>query len=406
MAQVDYSIADQAGAPFRAEVNYHLAAIVSQNSGATEPAATFAYQWWADTTTGILKQRNAGNSAWIEILTISSGAAKSLDGSITSATTATTQSVNDNSTKVATTAYADRVGKDRLFDVDASVAANAMTLTINPTVLDFRSTTLTDGTPVTRTIAAAINTVISSGSTGGTTSAVQSDIVIAAIDNAGTVEVAWCNIAGMLGLSETGLISTTAEGGAGAADSASTWYSTTARTNVAYRVVGIVRSTQATAGTWATAPSLVQGLGGNAYELVNSTSMVRLNTANGYGSTNTVIRRFTNVVTNQGADITYADSATLGASFTINTPGVYSISHSDYQTTAFVGISLNSSQLTTSVQGITAEDVLAVAFTATTNASICVAWTGYLPAGSVVRPHNNGVANSGGTTQFTIVRVS
>jgi hypothetical protein len=46
-------------------------------------------------------------------------------------------------------------------------------------------------------------------------------------------------------------------------------------------------------------------------------SMVRLNTANGYGSTNTAIRRFTNVVTNQGTDITYADSATLGTTFTI-----------------------------------------------------------------------------------------
>lgn len=149
-----------------------------------------------------------------------------------------------------------------IFDVDATVAANAMTLTINPCVLDFRSTTLTDGTPVTRTISAAINTVISSGSTGGATSGVQSDIVIAAIDNAGTVEVAWTNLSGGQDLSETGLISTTAEGGAGAADSATTWYSTTARTNVAYRVVGMVRSTQATAGTWATTPSLVQGNGG------------------------------------------------------------------------------------------------------------------------------------------------
>ena len=56
-----------------------------------------------------------------------------------------------------------------------------------------------------------------------------------------------------------------------------------------------------------------------------SQSMVRLNTSNGYGSTNTVIKRYTNVVTNQGVDITYADSATLGASFTINTAGVYAI---------------------------------------------------------------------------------
>ena len=38
-------------------------------------------------------------------------------------------------------------------------------------------------------------------------------------------------------------------------------------------------------------------------------SMVRLNTSNGYGSTNVKIRRFTNIITTQGSDITYVDSA-------------------------------------------------------------------------------------------------
>ena len=66
MSQHDYNLADQAGAAFRADLNSALAAIVSQNSGATEPAATFAYQWWADTTSGRLKQRNAANSAWLD----------------------------------------------------------------------------------------------------------------------------------------------------------------------------------------------------------------------------------------------------------------------------------------------------------------------------------------------------
>jgi hypothetical protein len=139
----------------------------------------------------------------------------------------------------------------------------------------------------------------------------------------------------------------------------------------------------------------------------DTVSMVRLNTANGYGSTNTVIRRFTNVVTNQGTDITYADSATLGASFTINTAGVYSISHTDFQTNGFVGISLNTTQPTTNIQALSnPSEVLAAVFTAITNGAGCPSWTGFLPAGSVVRPHNNGVANSGGATQFTITRVS
>lgn len=72
MAQHDYSIANQSGLAFRQDLNNALAAIVSQNSGAAEPSTTYAYQWWADTTTGLLKLRNAANSAWITIGTLAS----------------------------------------------------------------------------------------------------------------------------------------------------------------------------------------------------------------------------------------------------------------------------------------------------------------------------------------------
>lgn len=72
MAQHDYVIANQSGLAFRADLNNNLAAIVSQNSGASEPSTTYAYQWWADTTTGLLKLRNAANSAWITIGTLAS----------------------------------------------------------------------------------------------------------------------------------------------------------------------------------------------------------------------------------------------------------------------------------------------------------------------------------------------
>jgi hypothetical protein len=70
MAQHDYIIANQSGAAFRADLNNGLAAIVSQNSGATEPATMYAYQWWADTTAGLLKLRNAANNAWITVGTL------------------------------------------------------------------------------------------------------------------------------------------------------------------------------------------------------------------------------------------------------------------------------------------------------------------------------------------------
>lgn len=72
MAQHDYSLANQSGLSFRQDLNNALLAIVSQNSGATEPSTTYAYQWWADTTTGLLKIRNAANSAWVTIGTLAS----------------------------------------------------------------------------------------------------------------------------------------------------------------------------------------------------------------------------------------------------------------------------------------------------------------------------------------------
>jgi len=67
MAQHDYVIANGTGAAVRSDLNNALAAIVSQNSGATAPSTTYAYQWWADTTTGLLKLRNAANNGWITL---------------------------------------------------------------------------------------------------------------------------------------------------------------------------------------------------------------------------------------------------------------------------------------------------------------------------------------------------
>ena len=71
MAQAtDYSLANQSGANFRAELNTVLAAVVSQNSGSTAPTTTYAYQLWIDTGASpnpLLKIRNAANSAFITI---------------------------------------------------------------------------------------------------------------------------------------------------------------------------------------------------------------------------------------------------------------------------------------------------------------------------------------------------
>lgn len=68
MSQHDYSIGDADGATVRSDLNSALAAIVSQNSGATAPTTTYAYMWWYDTANNILKQRNADDDAWIPVL--------------------------------------------------------------------------------------------------------------------------------------------------------------------------------------------------------------------------------------------------------------------------------------------------------------------------------------------------
>ena len=53
------------------------------------------------------------------------------------------------------------------------------------------------------------------------------------------------------------------------------------------------------------------------------TSEVWVRTANGYGSTNTNCPRFTTIDRNNGSNITYSDSATLGPTWTINANGIY-----------------------------------------------------------------------------------
>jgi len=67
MSQNDFTIANQGFPSFRSDLNSALQALASNSSGSTEPTTTFAYQWWYDTTTNILKLRNADDDAWISV---------------------------------------------------------------------------------------------------------------------------------------------------------------------------------------------------------------------------------------------------------------------------------------------------------------------------------------------------
>jgi hypothetical protein len=70
MSQEDYTIDNASGAAVRADLNSTLAAVVSANSGATQPATMYPYQVWADTTANKLKIRNGANNAWYEVGTL------------------------------------------------------------------------------------------------------------------------------------------------------------------------------------------------------------------------------------------------------------------------------------------------------------------------------------------------
>lgn len=181
--------------------------------------------------------------------------------------------------------------------ISASVASNALTISASALTLDFRSTTLGSGT-VTTVSGTPSNLVVPSGATLGSVNASlilptgpTSRLIVLALNNAGTIELGVVNLAGGVNLTETGVISTTAI--SSGATSASVVYSTTARTNVSYRVIGYIESTQTTAGTWATTPSTIQGTGGEA---VNDMSSL------GYGQT------WQDVTTSRTLGTTYTNS--------------------------------------------------------------------------------------------------
>lgn len=169
--------------------------------------------------------------------------------------------------------------------VAATVGSNALTIalkqsdgTSDPAAgaaavqVGFRSSTLTSGSYNQRSVTGALSVVVSSGSTLGTTNGGSFRIYVYAIDNAGTVELAVSRTL----FNEAYTYNTTAEGGAGAADSDSIIYSTTARTAVPIRLIGQLTSTQTTAGTWATSIPVISvppfddarvSTGGGAYDV-------------------------------------------------------------------------------------------------------------------------------------------
>lgn len=146
-----------------------------------------------------------------------------------------------------------------------SVAASALTINLvtraaatpsatDPVLIGQRSATAGNGDFNLRAVTAATALVVSSGSTLGLANADGTPVYVYLIDNAGTQELAiskaWAGAAG--------IVSTTAEGGAGGADSATVMYSTTARTGAPFRALAKLSMPQTTAGTYAAVPATCQ----------------------------------------------------------------------------------------------------------------------------------------------------
>ena len=147
-------------------------------------------------------------------------------------------------------------------ELAASVAASALTIALktsagtdpsatDPIFIAFGNATLTAGAYEIVSLVAALSLVVSSGSTLGQSNAETCDVYFYAINSAGVIKAGVSRVM----LDETVLHTSVAEGGAGAADSAVTLYSDAIYTNVRLRCVGKLINAQATAGTWATAPS-------------------------------------------------------------------------------------------------------------------------------------------------------
>ncbi|MFN3075955.1 MAG: hypothetical protein ABT940_03555, partial [Alphaproteobacteria bacterium] len=158
------------------------------------------------------------------------------------------------------------------YSLAASVSGNALTIALKdyagndasastPITFKFRSATATTPTYTIGSVTGALSTVVSSGSTLGTVSAVPNRLHVGVLLTGSTVELCYWHAkttTGIVSYRDDELITTTAEGGAGAADSAGVMYSTTARSGVPWVYLGYIESTQGTAGTWATNPSKIQ----------------------------------------------------------------------------------------------------------------------------------------------------
>lgn len=121
-----------------------------------------------------------------------------------------------------------------------------------------------------------------------------------------------------------------------------------------------------------------------------------LYTSAGYGTTDTAIEKFTNSSIDIGNMFSnnHGSYGTAGLEITINRTGKYAITYNTVYSSAYTfGLSLNSSELTTTINAITnTEDILTMSYTIANNAQGSTSITKRFSKDDVIRPHGNNVA--------------
>jgi hypothetical protein len=151
----------------------------------------------------------------------------------------------------------------------ADVSGNALTVSVktsagadpsqaSPVWVLCRDLTSNEGALSYINIQNALSLTVSSGSTLGTTSTIPHRLWVVLFNDNSVPRLGIVNLLGKYDLIGDDVFgSSTAEGGAGAADSANVIYSGAAVSGRPMRVIGYIDSTQTVAGTWAAAPTKV-----------------------------------------------------------------------------------------------------------------------------------------------------
>lgn len=281
------------------------------------------------------------------------------------------------------------------YTLTAAVGSSALTIALkskagtdptggDPVNISFRNATAATGDYTVVTVSAALSVVISSGSTLGHASTIPTYFYVYALNNAGTVELA---VSTKL-FDEGSVQTTTAEGGAGAADSATAIYSTTARTGKAIRLLARMYSTQTTAGTWASVPTEIS-LG--TIKAPTIKEIYFANTSSALGGTDTSVPRFSNAITNTtGTMVTVvANDATNGTKITANRRCRVYVTQNMRSSVAATGhgITINASVGSATIDdGTNNSNIRAYAGCQATGSPSCVSWSGIMEVGDILRP--------------------